>query len=631
MRLVSDRVQFGVATVVAVGGWLAVMFMFPRPSIEAPIGLGDRLLAARVPGVAMAVAGGSFVTGWIAFDWRRPPRRYVTLACGLLGALAMLAIFLMVEPSLAYWLIVTLVSLVAAVSVVLVSPPRSDPAETADTGGLSIGDVIRLFGVFGFVLFIGVLPAFLLDSFIGSNRITGWLRITAPLVLFPLAWRHFRWLGSRVLVVGGSILLGLTVLGLVTILYIEIDPIGLFSVPLAVLFLSGVVVHTRYPEWVRRPDASSEPPATDTGSASDPSHGVTDEPSDPSHGVTDEPSDPSPDPTPTNAPTDDPFAAASPSGGPTGAPSPDDSPTASRTEPTSTRTVTDEGATDGTTDRPLGPPDRIPRTPDLSIAHADLTDKEPIGRGGNADVYRATVRGGETVAVKEPRMSGTLHTEAVDRLLAEAETWDKLDGHDHIVGVVDYGAEPLPWIAMEYMDAGHLGERAGDLDLDRALWTAEAITEGVRHAHRRGVAHLDLKPSNVLFRAVDGAWDVPKVADWGLSKHLLEHSKSVEGLSPQYAAPEQFDTDRGPADDITDVYQLGAVLYELFTGRPPFEGDPTSVMHRVLTEAPTPPSEVADVPPALDDVLLTALATAKADRYDSVLYLRDAFRDLADR
>jgi serine/threonine protein kinase len=121
------------------------------------------------------------------------------------------------------------------------------------------------------------------------------------------------------------------------------------------------------------------------------------------------------------------------------------------------------------------------------------------------------------------------------------------------------------------------------------------------------------------------------VADWGLSKHLLEHSKSVEGLSPQYAAPEQFSDEFGPADDLTDVYQLGAVFYELFTGRPPFEGDPTSVMRSVIEGRPTPPSEVADPPPALDDVLLTALATAKADRYDDIVYLRDDLRDLSER
>jgi serine/threonine protein kinase len=280
------------------------------------------------------------------------------------------------------------------------------------------------------------------------------------------------------------------------------------------------------------------------------------------------------------------------------------------------------------------PPSRIPRAPDVSVSYAELTDEEPIGGGGNADVTKATLAtptGDVTLAIKKPRLSGTLHSEAVDRLLAEAETWDKLDDHDHVVGVVDYGATPLPWIAMEYMDAGDLSARAGSLSMAQALWTALGITKGVRHAHRRGVAHLDLKPENVLFRSVDDGWDVPKVADWGLSKHLLEHSQSVEGLSPGYAAPEQFDADYGPADDHTDIYQLGAVFYHLFTGRPPFEGDSTRVMRAVLDDRPTPPSVVADVPAALDDVLLTALAKDKADRYDDIVYLRDDLRDLYDR
>lgn len=183
---------------------------------------------------------------------------------------------------------------------------------------------------------------------------------------------------------------------------------------------------------------------------------------------------------------------------------------------------------------------------------------------------------------------------------------------------------------MEYMDGGHLGTRIEEIETPQALWTALAITKGVRHAHRRGIAHLDLKPENVLFRTVEDAWDVPKVADWGLSKHLLKHSKSVEGLSPQYAAPEQFDESFGAADDITDVYQLGAVFYELFTGRPPFEGPPAKAMREVLDEPPTPPSEVADVPEGLDEILLTALAKEKADRYESTLYLRDALQELDD-
>ena len=278
-----------------------------------------------------------------------------------------------------------------------------------------------------------------------------------------------------------------------------------------------------------------------------------------------------------------------------------------------------------------GPPDVIPGVPRLSLSHEQFEAREPVGRGGNADVYRVTIPtpdGDVSVAVKEPRVDGTLHSDAVDRLLTEAETWAKLDDHDHVVGVVDYGAEPIPWIAMEYMDGGHVGTRAGELAFDQALWTAFATTEAVRHAHRRGVAHLDLKPENILFREVEGAWDVPKVADWGLSKQLLDHSKSVDGISPHYAAPEQFEERYGAVDDITDVYQLGAVCYELFTGRPPFEGGPVRVMNKVVNEQPTPPSEIADVPAELDEVLLTAMAVDRDDRFESVIYLRDELRQL---
>ena len=266
-----------------------------------------------------------------------------------------------------------------------------------------------------------------------------------------------------------------------------------------------------------------------------------------------------------------------------------------------------------------------------SLSYDTIQKGDLIGSGGNADVYQASLqdRGLEwAVALKEPRMSGTLHTEVVERMMEEAQTWQQLDDHDHIVSVVDYDSDPLPWIAMEYMDAGHLGERAGELLFDQAVWTAIAVTKGVRHAHRRGVAHLDLKPENILFRGVEDAWDVPKVADWGLSKHLLKHSKSIEGLSPHYAAPEQFDDSYGSADDLTDVYQLGAVFYELFTGQPPFEGQPAMVMNKTLNEWPDPPSAVADVPPELNDVLQPALAKEKADRYESVLYLRDALQAL---
>jgi serine/threonine protein kinase len=102
-------------------------------------------------------------------------------------------------------------------------------------------------------------------------------------------------------------------------------------------------------------------------------------------------------------------------------------------------------------------------------------------------------------------------------------------------------------------------------------------------------------------------------------------------MTVEYAAPEQFDDSYGPTDDITDVYQLGAVFYTLFTGRPPFEGQPFEVVRKLQSEAPAPPSEIADVPPELDHILLTALAKNRNDRYDNVAYLRDALQELFDR
>ena len=184
---------------------------------------------------------------------------------------------------------------------------------------------------------------------------------------------------------------------------------------------------------------------------------------------------------------------------------------------------------------------------------------------------------------------------------------------------------------MEYVDGGSLSQRAGEIPFEQTLWTAFSVTKGIRHAHKMGVAHLDLKPQNILFRSIDDAWDVPKVADWGPSKQLLNHSQSVEGMPPHHAAPEQFDTDAfGQTDTVTDVYQLGAVLYELFTGRPPFDGDTFEVINKIQSSDPVPPNEVADLATGIDEILLTALTTEKGDRYEDVLSIRDALQALWD-
>jgi len=133
----------------------------------------------------------------------------------------------------------------------------------------------------------------------------------------------------------------------------------------------------------------------------------------------------------------------------------------------------------------------------------------------------------------------------------------------------------------------------------------------------------------VLFRRSETGWMVPKVSDWGLARMMLEETNSVAGLSPQYAAPEQFDADTfGSPDDQTDIYQLGVLLYELFTGRPPFHGSATNVMQSILTEDPKPPSSFTDIHSSVDNLILKALKRNKKDRYDSVVYIRDNLKEI---
>lgn len=281
-------------------------------------------------------------------------------------------------------------------------------------------------------------------------------------------------------------------------------------------------------------------------------------------------------------------------------------------------------------------PTEIPGPPTLSVSYDRLEGMDLIGSGGDADVYRATVsHDGEThtIAVKQPRFESTMHVDTLDRFSDEAETWEKLDDHPNIVGVIDWGTEPLPWLALEYMDGGHLGDRALPLSLEEGLWVGWCLCRSVRHAHRRGVAHLDIKPANVLFRETGpDTWMVPKVSDWGLSKLLLEHSGTVTGFSPTYAAPEQVDPDRyGGPDDFTDIYQVGAVLYEALVGEPPFTGPSATVMRAVLEDDPIPPSERnPDMPTTLDSVVLAALSKEKADRPESIIHLREEIESVID-
>lgn len=149
------------------------------------------------------------------------------------------------------------------------------------------------------------------------------------------------------------------------------------------------------------------------------------------------------------------------------------------------------------------------------------------------------------------------------------------------------------------------------------------ITEALKYAHGKKIVHRDLKPSNVLLKN-----GLPKISDWGLSKVLEESISATTTMSftPFYAAPEQVDRKYGHTDERTDIWQLGVIFYELVTGRLPFEGSLSEVLHGILSKKPAPPSEINPEAKKVEPIIMRMLEKDKSKRYQSVEELQ---KDLA--
>jgi eukaryotic-like serine/threonine-protein kinase len=221
---------------------------------------------------------------------------------------------------------------------------------------------------------------------------------------------------------------------------------------------------------------------------------------------------------------------------------------------------------------------------------------EVIGRGGMGVVYRARrVRLNRLVALKMVSAGGYASQEALLRFLGEAESIARLR-HANIVQVYDRGeCDGLPFYSMEYFAAGSLAQRIGGTPWPAvaAARALEQVARGVAEAHRLGIIHRDLKPANILL----GDDGTPKVADFGLAKSLesgsdLTRTDRVLG-TPSYMAPEQAEGHTRTTGRAADIYSLGAIFYELITGRPPFKGATAlETLAQVRTAEPVPPSRL---------------------------------------
>jgi WD40 repeat protein/tRNA A-37 threonylcarbamoyl transferase component Bud32 len=259
---------------------------------------------------------------------------------------------------------------------------------------------------------------------------------------------------------------------------------------------------------------------------------------------------------------------------------------------------------------------------------------EELGQGGMGCVYKARQRSlGRVVALKVIR-AGAPATEADrQRFRTEAEAAARLD-HPNIVPVYEVGEHAgQPYLAMRHVEGGPLShhlDRFRD-DPRAAAGLVEALARAVHHAHERGVLHRDLKPGNVLleWRASDAGPLVPHVTDFGLAR-LLDQDSALTRTgdlvgTPSYMAPEQANGGTAAITTATDVHGLGAILYALLTGRPPFAG-PTvlETLERVKADEPDRPRRLnANVDRDLETICLTCLVKDPRRRYRSALALAE--------
>jgi len=255
-----------------------------------------------------------------------------------------------------------------------------------------------------------------------------------------------------------------------------------------------------------------------------------------------------------------------------------------------------------------------------------------LGSGAFSVVYRAVdPQLDREIALKVAR-SLPQQTQAPERFLREARAAAKLR-HPHIVPVYDAGTDgETRYLTTRLIDGRSLEAALKEtpLPLEQRVRIVRDLADALAYAHQQGIVHRDVKPANVLLDRNGKAY----LADFGLA-HLrdeaerLTHDGTILG-TPAYMAPEQARGQQGPPLPASDQYSLGAVLYELLTGQPPFTGATPSVLHKVVHEQPLAPRRMADVPRDLDTICLKTLAKNPDERYPDCRQLAGDLRRWLD-
>jgi serine/threonine-protein kinase len=255
---------------------------------------------------------------------------------------------------------------------------------------------------------------------------------------------------------------------------------------------------------------------------------------------------------------------------------------------------------------------------------------ETLGSGGMAVVYRAYhERLDREVAVKVLHAAFTADRDFLARFQREARIIAKLE-HPNIVPVYDYSEhDTQPYLVMKLIKGKTLKELLDTAppDLETVIRISDAVAAALSYAHSQGVLHRDIKPSNVILDE-NGT---PYLSDFGLARLTqLGESSLTAGMivgTPNYVSPEQADG-TSEITEKADIYSFGVMLYEMLAGRVPFLANtPYATIHKHIYEQPEAPSSYnSEIPPAVDAVILQALAKNPASRYDSAVALAAAFR-----